>query len=56
MAIFNGRTNIPYNYSRYGYTRGNGKVWHGGLDLVGIDDDIIRMPDYKGKTITGTVV
>ena len=55
QGIFRGRTQIPYNYSRYGYTRGNGKTWHGGVDLVGLDDTTILMPFYKGKTIRGTV-
>lgn len=56
QGIFKGRTQIPYNYSRYGYTRGGGKTWHGGVDLVGLDDTTIRMPFYKGKTIRGTVM
>ena len=55
QGIFKGRTQIPYNYSRYGYTRGNGKTWHGGVDLVGLDDTTILMPFYKGKVIRGTV-
>ena len=55
QGIFRGRTQIPYNYSRYGYTRGNGNTWHGGLDLVGLDDTTILMPFYKGKAIRGTV-
>lgn len=55
QGIFKGRTQIPYNYSRYGYTRGGGKTWHGGVDLVGLDDTTIRMPFYKGKMIRGTV-
>ena len=55
QGIFRGRTQIPYNYSRYGYTRGNGKTWHGGVDLVGLDDTTILMPFYKGKAIRGTV-
>lgn len=55
QGIFKGRTQIPYNYSRYGYTRGGGKTWHGGVDLVGLDDTTILMPYYKGKTIRGTV-
>lgn len=55
QGIFKGRTQIPYNYSRYGYTRGNGKTWHGGVDLVGLDDATILMPFYKGMAIRGTV-
>lgn len=54
--IFEGRNRVRYNYSRFGYTRGNGKTWHGGIDIEGLDDKNIRMPFYKGKSITGTVV
>ena len=54
--IFNGRNRVRYNYSRFGYTRGNGKTWHGGLDIEGIDDSTIKMPYYNGKSISGTVV
>lgn len=54
--IFNGRNQVPYSYSRFGWTRGNGSTWHGGIDVVGLDDTTIRMPDYEGKTISGTVV
>ena len=55
-GIFNGRTQIVYSYGCYGYTRGGGATWHGGLDLVGLDDTFIRMPYYKGtKPIRGTV-
>lgn len=54
-----GRTEILYPYGRYGWTRGNGKVWHGGIDLVALDDKTIRMPFYMlgamHKKITGTV-
>ena len=60
-GIFKGRVQIPYAYGRYGYTRGGGKTWHGGIDLVGADDPTIRMPYYTGadgvqKSISGTVV
>ena len=55
-GIFKGRAEVLYNYGRYGWTRGGGKVWHGGLDLVGLDDTTVRMPYYKGKRITGRVV
>lgn len=59
-GLFYGRTQIVYSYGRYGWTRGSGSVWHGGLDLVGMDDTTIRMPYYCGsgvkKSITGTVV
>ena len=54
--LFNGQNRVRYNYSRFGYTRGNGKIWHGGLDIEGMDDKNIRMPYYKGKSISGTVV
>lgn len=54
--IFEGRNRIRYGYSCFGYTRGGGKTWHGGLDIEGLDSKIIRMPWYKGyKEITGTV-
>lgn len=55
MSIFSGRTRVRYNYSRYGYTRNNGKTWHGGIDLEGLDSTEILMPDYNGKSISGTV-
>lgn len=55
-GIFNDRTQIVYSYGCYGYTRGGGATWHGGLDLVGLDDPFIRMPPYMGKkAIQGTV-
>ncbi|EFB76765.1 M23 family metallopeptidase [Subdoligranulum variabile] len=54
-GIYNGRSQIVYSYGCYGYTRGGGATWHGGLDLVGLDDKFIRMPSYKGKAIQGTV-
>ena len=53
--LFTGRNLVKYDYSRYGYTRGGGKVWHGGVDLIGVDDRTIRMPYYNGRKITGTV-
>lgn len=55
-GIFAGRVQVVYDYGRYGWTRGGGKTWHGGIDLVGVDDATIRMPYYKGKRITGRVV
>lgn len=55
-SIFYGRVQVVYSWGRYGWTRGGGKVWHGGIDLVGLDDKTIRMPYYKGKKITGKVV
>ena len=54
-GIFAGRTRIAYPYACFGFTRGGGRVWHGGLDLVGLDDTTVRMPYYKGKRITGRV-
>lgn len=59
-GIFNGRVQIPYAYGRYGWTRGGGKTWHGGIDLVGLDDATICMPYYTAadgtqKAIRGTV-
>ena len=56
MAIFKGRTRVRYGYSRWGYTRNNGKGWHGGSDEEGLDSDTILMPDYKGKSISGRVI
>ena len=60
-GIFNGRVLVPYSYGCYGYTRGGGSTWHGGIDLVGADDPTIRMPYYTAadgsqKPIRGTVV
>lgn len=59
-GIFNGRVLVPYAYGCYGYTRGGGKTWHGGIDLVGADDPTICMPFYtvngQQKSISGTVV
>lgn len=54
-GIFKGRFRVRYNYARFGYTRGGGKTWHGGIDLEALDDDTIYMPTYKGKSISGTV-
>ena len=34
-GIFAGRTEVRCPYARWGWTRGGGKVWHGGLDLAG---------------------
>jgi len=56
MAIFKGRVRVRYGYSRWGYTRNNGKGWHGGSDEEGLDSTTIRMPDYKGKSISGRVI
>lgn len=54
--IFQGRTRVRYGYSRWGWTRGGGKTWHGGSDEEGLDSAAILMPDYKGKAISGKVV
>lgn len=59
-GIFLGRTEILYNYGRYGYTRGNGKTWHGGVDVVGLDDAYVRMPYYQNddgtlRSISATI-
>lgn len=56
MGIFKGRQQVPFNYSAWGYTRYNGTVWHGGIDVVGLDSTTILMPTYNGKSIQGTVV
>ena len=48
-GIFCGRVQLAYDYGRFGWTRGGGKVWHGGVDLIGVDDRTIRMPYYNGK-------
>ena len=55
-GLFRGRSRVAHSYGRYGYTRGGGKIWHGGLDIVGLDSTRIRMPYYKNKRITGKVV
>lgn len=54
--IFEGRTRVRYPYSRWGWTRGNGKTFHGGSDEEGLDSTTILMPDYKGKAISGKVI
>lgn len=54
--LFNGRNRIRFPYSRYGYTRGGGKIWHGGADVDGLDDSTIHMSGYGSKSISGTVV
>lgn len=53
--IFEGRNEVRYAWGRFGWTRNSGRVWHGGLDVVGLDDTVVRMPFYKGKSITGVV-
>ena len=47
--IFKGRNQIPYAYGCYGYTRGGGKTWHGGQDIVGLDDTAVRA--LRGGTV-----
>lgn len=59
-GLFTGRNAIPYAYGCYGYTRGKGKVWHGGQDIVGEDNDVIHFPYYtyddgSQKAISGIV-
>ena len=54
-GIFEGRVQVRYSYGRFGWTRNGGKTWHGGIDLVALDDKTVRMPYYKGKKITGKV-
>ena len=54
--LFKGRNIVKYPSSCFGWTRGGGKTWHGGIDICGLDDDKIRMPSYNGKSISGTVV
>ena len=54
-GIFEGRVQVRYSYGRFGWTRNGGKTWHGGIDLIALDDKTIRMPYYKGKKITGKV-
>lgn len=54
--LFDGRNRIRFNYSRWGWTRGGGKTWHGGADIDGLDDSTIHMPSYGSKSISGTVV
>ena len=57
MSIFKGRTQVPFYYSCYGYTRGGGKTWHGGIDLVGLDNTTILMPGFSATScITVTAI
>lgn len=53
--IFNGRNQVPYSYSRFGWTRGGGKTWHGGQDIVGLDDVRVRAL-RGGKVIRSRIV
>ncbi len=54
--LFEGRNEIKYSYGEYGYTRGGGTIFHAGIDVNGLDSDIILMPSFEGKSISGTVV
>ena len=47
-GIFKGCVEVRYNYGRFGWTRGGGKTWHGGIDIVGLADTTIYMPFYMG--------
>lgn len=49
-GITNGRVRVRYNYARYGYTRGGGKTWHGGIDLELLDGKEYFAPYYKDGT------
>lgn len=49
-GITNGRIRIRYEYARFGYTRGNGTIWHGGIDIELIDDLMYFAPYYKDST------
>ena len=53
--IFEGRNQIPYGYGRYGWTRSNGKAWHGGQDIVGLDDLTVRAAE-GGKVLRSRIV
>ena len=53
--IFKGRNQIPYAYGCYGYTRGGGTKWHGGQDIVGLDDVRVRAL-RGGKVIRSRIV
>lgn len=54
-GITNGRVRVRYNYARYGYTRGGGKTWHGGIDLELLDDIVQIQNEYKIKATTRVV-
>lgn len=53
--IFEGRNQIVYSYGCYGYTRGGGKTWHGGVDIVGLDSQYVRAL-RGGKVIRSRIV
>lgn len=56
LGFANGRMRVRYGYACYGYTRGNGTVWHGGLDIELLDDHVFGMPRFCGKKICGKVI
>lgn len=53
--IFAGRNQIPYSWGRYGYTRYDGTVWHGGQDIVGLDDTTVHAVE-GGKVLQSTII
>lgn len=53
--IFEGRNQIPYSWGRYGYTRGNGKTWHGGQDIAGLDNTTVRAVE-GGRVLQSRIV
>lgn len=53
--IFEGRNQIPYSWGRYGYVRNNGKTWHGGQDIVGLDNTTVRSVE-GGKVLQSTII
>lgn len=65
-GIFKGRSRIRYGYSRFGWTRGNGTVWHGGIDVEALDDTTGLFPawhstngtprDISGKVIQSRII
>ena len=53
LLPFNG--NVEFE-SPYGYRFLNGeRVWHNGIDLVGLDSDLIRSP-CDGKVLSSTII
>ncbi|MEG2394968.1 MAG: M23 family metallopeptidase [Ruthenibacterium sp.] len=53
--IFQGRNRVRYPYACFGWTRGGGKIWHGGIDIEGIDDKIIRAAT-NGKVLFAGII
>lgn len=49
-GITDGRVRVRYSYSRFGWTRGGGKTWHGGIDLELLDNKKYYAPYYKDGT------